>query len=431
MKIEEFLINDQLAYIKAERYLNNGSPSGFSDKHTTSEKTSPRSTITSFGLPLIRITEDIKCENIGSNIESYLKSMCIFVHPDILYEGLFENIEYNMDKEIYVSPTASGRTVLCLDQNFFIKLSYPRYLGRMIRHMQAEKVQSACDVTKLLMEAVDNKKTSETFSFFREDSGRVLYIPNNKIRLNLNVPLNNEMKYEYGNLFRENKPYPYINEKEFLIPFFSLFGNEYDPFSQSINNQDDPPLLIQLFKKQSKRIDLFLLEDILFPLYRTYFEALLYAGIELEAHAQNMLLSVDPNFKVKRIVCRDLESAGKDIPLINTLGIKHNSFGKYKTNNLEITSVDYKYNKYYVTHSFMFDFKLGEYVVTPLIQLAKDYFDVDTNQLCISIKEFNQKYISLLPTNFFPSDWCTYDNINWEKEGKKRVYNWHAKPKYR
>lgn len=426
MNIEEFRIDNISTYIKAERYINNGSPSGFSEINTTSPETSPKSIYKSFNLFLIHINDDLEYKTIGDAMR-YLSPNSIYVHPDIIDYGLFKNINYS-SQTIPVYPTASGRTVLCLNRNnFFIKLAYPKCLGRIVRHMTLEKVQSAYDVTQLLKNAVDKNGKKISFGFFREDSGQIIYIPSQKLGSNILLPLNHKNCYEYGNIFREFRPYPYIKKREFYIPFFSLFGNDNSP-----DNKDKHiPLLIQLFHKQSKKIEDFVLEDIIFPLCRAYFESLLYAGVELEAHAQNMLVAIDENFKINRIICRDLESAGKDIPLMTSLGIEHMPFGKYKTNDLDPGNKTYKYDKYFINHSFMFDFKLGEYIVTPILRLIHDYYNVDSGKMSNAIKDYNKHFISLLPDNFFPSDWCYYDNINWEQEGRQREYKWNPSPKYR
>jgi hypothetical protein len=47
------------------------------------------------------------------------------------------------------------------------------------------------------------------------------------------------------------------------------------------------------------------------------------------------------------------------------------------------------------------------------------------------IKSFNKQFLDLLPQDFFPKDWCRYDNINWDLEKRKREYLWLNNPKYR
>lgn len=434
MKIEEIINSPIYGYLKLERYVNDGSPSGFSI-NTTKNDTSPKSKNHFFTLKVIKFKEKLEYVDVGNKNLVYQPNTMI-IHPDMLENKILKKFDYDVIDEINVAPTASGRTVLCLENNHFIKLAYLDYLGRIIRHMQLDKIQSACEVTSQLIKVAKNPNTNKKFSFLREDAGRVVRIPLNGVEVceKDKIPqtcLNNNT-YEWGILFREFKPYPYIDEIEYLIPFFSLFSKEYLPEKNEINVNHEL-IIIQLFKKQTKNIYDFLLEDILFPLFNTYFDALIYGGIELEAHAQNMLISIGNDYKVKRIVCRDLESAGRDIDLMKHFNIQYNSSViDYKYNYRKPKNENQKYDKYTITHSFMFDFKLGEYIVTPLLNAVKQvYNDLDIELIRMRIKRFNAKFIEKLPNDFFPSDWCTYDSINFEKTNTERVYIWHDNPKYR
>lgn len=434
MELKEFIKNPLDAYLKAERYINEGSPSGFSEIHTTQGETSPKSACKSFKLPLLNF-DGLRVENIGVPKDNFGGNI-LPVHPDMMNHTIFANLHLRQSDTIDAVPTASGRTVFDYKNYQFIKLAYLDYLGRIVRHMESLKIISAYEVTQQLMNVFNSGRVNSKFSFLREDFGKVAYIP-----LELFDIKNIEKmpsccldrgNYEYGVLFRELRPYPYIEEDEFLIPFFSLFSREFAPGTLEIAELH-VPFIIQLFRAQEKSIEKFILEDVLFPLYHTYFDALLLGGIELEAHAQNMLISIDKNLKIKRIVCRDLESAGRDIDLMAYLGIKYTTKVKdYKFNTRKPKDADAKYDKYTTTHSFMFDFKLGEYIVTPLlntINMSVQSFDLLYIQK--QLKAFNEQFISILPHDFFPPDWCSYAAINYERTGQARKYDWHKYPKYR
>ena len=438
MRIEEFTTNTLEAFIKAERYMNDGSPSGFSDINTTSIQTCPRSSLKSFSIHQIMFEQEVLIKDIGLAKKAQYGENTMFVHPDMISHKFLSGLNYNECDNIVVAPTASGRTVIALtDEPFFIKMAYPLCLGRLTRHMGFDKITSACEVTKHLIRAVETGKTNERFAFLREDYGRVAYFPlsPNNVLESDRVPDSNVQNglYEWGVLFREFRPFPYIEKKECLIPFFALFGQEYDPIIKGKKAEQDEPLIIQLFKKQSNcNLEEFLLEKVLFPLFDTYFDALLFAGIELEAHAQNMLISIDCNHQISRIVCRDLESAGRDATLMDYIGLQYDKKTAYKYNVLSPKKEDQKYPKWQINHSFMFDFKLGEYIVSPLLARCKKYLtDTTTDKICKQIKQYNKKYIDKLPDNFFPPDWCDYANQNFEQDGGTREYIWHEIPKYR
>lgn len=427
--VDEYIKGYPYSLAYAERYLNDGSDSGFS-KNSTLRKTSPKYGKQSFYLKNVKYSADIEQHDFGK-IRDYLKDNTICVHPDICKPVETVDVSNGM----LVSPTASGRTLICIEPNdfFFIKVAYTRCLGRLTRHMGTDKIKSAVEVTNLLKDASAKGKLNEKFAFLCEDNGRVVILKNNNMFIkNIDILNSTEKTYEYGVIIREGRAYPYIDKKEYLIPFFSLFSNEYYPGTNIRVSDRHEMLLIQLYKKQTKNLMDFLLEDIIFPLYHTYFDALIYAGVELEAHSQNMLLSIDENGHILRIVCRDLESAGRDIPLMEYFNISNSEGVSYKRNVILPKDEKQKYAKYYITHSFMFDFKLGEYLVTKLLNLVSNYdssFSVDLAQS--RIKQFNKKFIEKLPTDFFPPDWCDYEKINFEKEKRERVYQWHENPKYR
>lgn len=430
MLLDEFIHAPLSAYIKAERYVNEGSPSG-NTKNTTSERTQPRSRYPSFDLVQVRFADGVVLEDLGRPDASLYARGSMFIHPDMLELTHLPHTSYSVEGLVPVAPTASGRTVLTLDGQRFIKLAYLGYLGRLVRHIRRDMVVSACEVTRQLMGALHSGRCNPAFSILREDGGRIASIPRDMLSESIEVPINDAGFYEWGVLFRDARPYPYSEEREAMIPFFALVSKEYSPVLSSVLPDQDKPLLIQLFERQERPMQAFLLESILYPLFSTYFDALLYGGVELEAHAQNMLLTIDQGGAVRRIVCRDLESAGRDAPLMEWLGIENAGQSAYKCNYIAPCEPGQKYPKYHINHSFMFDFKLGEYLVTPLIDVAHEYHRFDRDALVRRIKEFNAQFIERLPDGFFPPDWCWYENINWDKEGRTREYIWQDGPKYR
>lgn len=417
MLLKEFIENPIDAYLKCERFINNGSPS--KNNNTTSESTAPKSAVENFKISLVSFNHSVKTEDIGEKIE-HIPSNAIYIHPDFLNEVVLLAKQAKVLKNIVVAPTSSGRTVLTQNTNptMFLKLAYPKCLGRLTRHMGRDKILSACEVTNRLVCAIDNNEMNGKFALLKENKGRIAYIPDSK-----NI-------YEWGMIIRESRPYPYVDDEEYIMPFFSLFASEYIPGGNS-TNLEHIYFIRQFYDAQKKDANSFMLEDLIFPLFDCYFDALLKAGIELEAHAQNMLFSFDKDFKIRRIICRDLESAGRDITLMRRLGIPCNTENQYKCNQLLPKDPFQKYEKWYITHSFMFDFKLGEYIITPLIECAKKCIPgINEKKLIRQIKNHNKYYISKLP-DFFPPDWCYYSSENFEETGNVKTYIWEDNPKYR
>lgn len=392
-------------YLYMERYINDGSPSGFSYKYSTSAETSPLSKSKSFSLVSLEIPTSITIKDYGIK-PSFLK--CDFlIHPDFIEDILFSKCKIVEKEALLVSPTSSARTIKIIKDNYgFIKLNYKGLIGRVDRQLAKKHALSAIEVSEIIEEALRKRKLPNKFLFYKETFARVIELPNG------------EETYEWGMLYREEMPFPYDNKVSYIIPAFSLF-------SEDINNKNHKTLLTQIIEMQKKDVEEFLFEDLICPIYENYFELLINCGLQLEAHAQNTLIGIDKNFKITGIIFKDAESIDKDVSLMKELNI----------DNI-IKSLDYKclrrtdYN-YQIMHSFMFDFKLGEYLISPIIEESYNNFNFNKKRLEEKIRFFNKKFISRLPEDFFPSNkWYFYEKVIHDRT-KKRPYKFKENPKYR
>lgn len=407
MLLETINVDPRKAYVHMERYVNNGSPSGFSEKYTTSLQTRATGPNEHFYLCSIEVPSEITIHNFGSQ-PRFFENWEMLVHPDMIDEPLFSKC-LNVNKQAaMVAPTASSRTVIMLDtEGWFLKLNYKGLIGRFERQIGRKQALSAIEVSRVISRAIENKTLPKSFYFMREVFSRVLSLPDDA------------SFYEWGIVLREPGPFPANDQIEVLIPAFSLF-------SEDARSPSDPPILVQLIQNQTKRAADFLFEDVISPIYEAYFGLLLRCGLQLEGHAQNCLFAVDKDFKMLGFVAKDSESIDKDLSLINELKLE-----------IEFDSLDWKclsedqYN-YQIMHSFMFDFKLGEYLITPIIKSAAQHFSLDKRKLISRIRSFNDVFIRDLPSDFFPPDgkWYSYANIVHDRT-KKRPYLAKANPKYR
>ena len=407
MKLELIFENFSEKYIYLERYVNNGSPSGFSF-NTTSEYTAPLGTNEFYYLSVIEFDDTIEVKTIGDNNLYPLSEKAIICHPDNVKMDFLKNISEHWREtgKIKVSPTASGRTVKCIGENeFFIKLDYHGLIGRITRNLDSKKLYSACEVSEELINAINNNKMNNKFFLFKENCGKVAYIP-----------LGDGQFYELGFVYREHTPYPYNNKIKAYLPFFSLFGT--DRFAL-----DDLPIIVQLYNKSSQDPNEFL-QNILTDVINCYFDSLENCGMCLEAHAQNMLIGIDENFNIQGIIARDMESVDKDLPLREYLNLDNN-FKSYPYKCLKLT--DYNYQ---IMHSFMFDFKLGIYLIDPLIDTFNKYIPINVEQIIYRLKEVSKSRIKNLPNNYFPNYWYNYDNKIFDRS-KPRPYIAHDNPRYR
>lgn len=393
-------------FLHMERFVNIGSPSGFTDLYTTSPKTCPRGDCESFHLCSIEVPDSVIIKEYGDQ-PAFCAEWQMLVHPDQISDKVF-NICTKIDHHaVEVAPTASARTVKMLDSNgWFLKLCYRGLIGRIDRQLSATHALSATEVSRAIAAAIDDRCLPKTFGILREVYGRVLVLSEGF------------SDYEWGLVARESTPYGLGESATILIPAFSLF-------SKDAKNPEDPTILIQLIESQDKNPEDFLFEDIIFPLYNSYFALLLHIGLQLEAHAQNILYALNGRKKLIGIVARDAESIDKDFSLMDEMGLK-NPFSNIAYKRL--LREDYNYH---IMHSFMFDFKMGEYLTKPIIRHAGERYAFDQGLLEQRIKHHNAEFIRELPQDFFPEKWYSYENIVHDRTSRSRPYIAHESPRYR
>jgi len=406
MNLSNLQLNET-SFLHLERYVNNGSPSGFTSKYATSAQTSPFGPCENFHLCAMEFPESIEVLNFGKE-PKFFEKWQMLVHPDMIDDPLFAvctNIERN---SALVAPTASGRTVKMLEgDGWFLKLCYKGLIGRIDRQLGTDHACSAIEVSDTIEAAIKAGSLPKTFGIFRESFGRVIKLPDN------------DSTYDWGIVLREPLPFPATPDARALVPGFALFAEDRKHPGQKT-------ILTQLISAQSKPVSDFLFEDLIAPVFDAYFSLLLQCGLQLEAQAQNILFMLDSNLRIASVVARDAESVDKDFSLMDELGIAH-----------DFTSREYKslyrdqYN-YQIMHSFMFDFKLGEYLIKPIISNAAENFSFDQNALEERIRSHNRDYIKKLPPDFFPADgqWYSYANEVHDRT-KARPYIATPNPKYR
>lgn len=406
MILTDALSDTSASYIHMERYVNKGSPSGFTDEHNTSPETRAKGTNAEFFLCGVRFPDYVEHVDFGTK-PIFFDAWDMWVHPDLIDDELFQ-LCVEVERQLTpVSPTSSSRTVRLNNNNWFAKLNYKGMIGRIDRQLAYDHAESAITITNRIEQAIKSSKLSQKFRFWREVFGRVYKIPFK------------DSFYEWGIVFREPDPFPLDKEIALIVPAFSLFSTDD-------KNPSHSSILLQLVERQHKLVEDFLFEDIIAPLCTAYFETLLICGLQLEAHAQNICLGLNKELSIEAIIAKDAESIDKDLSLIEDLGLEPISYsGTFKC----LTRNQYNYQ---IMHSFMFDFKMGEYLITPLIQHASELFSINRRGLEERIRDLNRSYIRQLPTDFFPSDgkWYSYENIVHDRT-KMRPYIANESPLYR
>jgi len=402
----DFITDKTKALQYAERYVNNGSLRGSSHKNTTSINTSPFGDTPSFFLNYCTASPEFFKE--FGNIPDWAMrgNNWIFIHPDMTSRNDLNNSVYKTGTftKYSVVPTSSGRTVQFLgsEHSDYIKLHYDSILARDNRSLPFDIAVAGPEICKILQAGITNGVLPEEFSMFPEIGARAMKSLSGK---------------EWGMIWRSSKiAGQRSNQIKILIPLFSLFSNDK-------KSPDTPSLLFQLLSEVAKDPHTFVLDKILIPIIKIYFSALSQVGIQLELHAQNALLGLSDSFDPVGIVIRDLSDAGKDLSLIKEIGADSDFFSStYKCINRFQTD-------YQMIHSYMFDFRIGEYILEPIIKEASDHGFVDREKIISDIKNLVKQELTKLPEYIFPKDgsWYTYNH----QFDAIQPYTQHPFPRFR
>lgn len=407
MKIGDLHKNNASAYL--ERYVNNGSPSGYSIKCSTSENTSPFKG-SEYINPYICISNKLNFIEFGTIPDIGLtcsdSENWILVHPDMSTHLLFRNKELILKQaqSIKLIPTASARTLQLIDSDFqgYFKLHYDGTIGRLDRKLHYNVAISGVEISRIIESLIDNNKLDKRLTLLPEIGARVLRLKDQ----------------DWGMVWRCKKPYGDCTKIKYIIPVFALF-------SKDRNSPKDNTLLEQIITEKFYDPTTYIVDYLINPIIECYFSLLKNAGIQGEWHAQNLLIGFDDDFYPQKIITRDLESMDKDITLIKTFNLPF----QFQSNPYKC--IDNSKEDYQKKHSFMFDFKLGEYVIQPLINFLQSVYFISSDTLIPSIKECSEKQIRELPKDFFPKQWYGYKNVEINRATEKRPYLIFDNPKFR
>ena len=405
MKLSDLHYNS----VYLERYVNNGSPSGFSIKCSTSEKTNPFKGADYIN-PYICIAD--KSFFIDFGVIPNIDCTCpdneswVLVHPDMSSHPLFSNNNLQLKKaeKIKLVPTASARTLLLIESDYhgYFKLHYDGTIGRLERKLQYNEAISGFEISKIFESLIDGGELDNRLTLLPETGARVLKIDDK----------------EWGMVWRDEKPYGECSEVKYIIPLFSLF-------SKDRHNPQDNTLLEQIITERCYDPTTYVIDYLINPIIECYFSLLTKAGIQGEWHAQNLLVGFDEHFYPQKIIARDLESMDKDLTLIEWLKLP------FQFQSQPFKCIDRSREDYQKKHSFMFDFKLGEYVIQPLLNFLQSTYFISTDTLIPSIKDCSENQIKQLPDNFFPKQWYGYKNVGIDRTSDKRPYIVFDNPKFR
>lgn len=415
MLLSELVRHPDTALRYLERYVNDGSPSGFSTIHTTSLRTSPFETTPWFSPYILRAPPeryrqyghipDLKAEHEEPT------TGWLMVHPDMAeHPALRGDVTLHRSSNLKATPTASGRTIQLIGpkHNDYVKLHYDGILGRVHRGLPFYKAVAGPELSTRIQSAVDAGVLGERVTLLREVGAR-----------SAGLGVDGE-RSEWSMVWREGHPYGAIADQiAHLVPAFSLFSLD----RLAVHHQ---PLLKQIIDSLGVHPEHYVFDVLIAPILEAYFAMIERLGLQPEWNAQNLLLGFDPSFSRTALVMRDLESIDKDLTLMRRLGIDHDFLcGPYKC----IEESQYNYS---IKHSFMYDFKLGESILAPLLAVLEAHYRVPLHRAQQGVRDLSEGPIARLGRDFFPRGrWFSFAPVLVDQSRPERPYVEHSDPKFR
>lgn len=232
-----------------------------------------------------------------------------FIHPvmvsDYIEKGMMNVLRFH--GSFSVSPTSSTRSLLTRDRdkNFMIKVNLERRLGENVRKLKRNQIEHS----NKIMQELGKAELPDGFGYFPETIGLSYSICNDR---------EDNKDYQAGMLVREFATRPVVDDKRFVIPFFSLF-------SLDKNNKEHDPLLAQIVEHVAGNLGVseyeVFVNQILNPLITTWAYFIINRGINPDIHAQNALLEIDENGNPTRILYRDFQEFFVDLERRESLGL--------------------------------------------------------------------------------------------------------------
>ena len=366
-------------WIDLEKYWNTGSPSGYGID--LADPYNPKSCPGYFLVPVYEVPWD-KATRIGDYPNGFPSPTrpdveYIPVHPLALDEK-FSELEPTF--HLKCTATSSGRTLALLQNNSvcsFLKLHFPGCLGRFNRDIPLYSWVASLSISAELQSTGNN--IPDNTAFLIESGG--VYI---------------ESDFNFGSIFRASDPFP--KRKYFrILPAFSLImaGPERD---YSIE-------LLRTIFSQNIKLEQFV-ELALKPIIDSYFWLSLKRGLIPECNAQNVLFCLDslPIEKAWTVVFRDFADFFVDFEMRKENNL-HNNFARYK--NIGGWAIE---KDLYERRSFAFDYKLSQYLLRPLIEVASRAYGWKETELQKNVKSIVENIIPI--KDYFSSDkyWFKYPN---------------------
>ncbi|MDP2668499.1 MAG: IucA/IucC family protein [bacterium] len=296
MKIEG--VKSLNGFISLERYVNNPKYSETAQYSEVDKIYHPRFGEDCFDMPFYVMDEKdvgVVYANASAGAKNLLYDRAgkirFFIHP-AMKEELVPYFKGFPSGSISVAPSSSTRTLI-LKGRFcgnMVKTHLNKRISRFFRRLKRDSILHSLAISNELEKIILDPKHPKALGFLPESVG---------------VFTDKDFGGGgFGYIIRESAARPYF-EKRYLIPFFALYSSD-------TKNLEDPPLLLELVRRNKSNVFDFIMNFIIDPLIECWVFIYLNYGLCMESHAQNTLLEVDDNFKPTRIIHRDFQSTPVD-----------------------------------------------------------------------------------------------------------------------
>ena len=182
MDARELFRDPESAYIYLERHVNDGSPTGWTRKRSTSDATNPFLGADRF--PLLQFAvSDVENTVLGTTNPLFADPIN-YAHPDSRRSPVLRTSGRTVaDSPLAVSPTSGGRTMRIRDGSAskslgYLKLTYDvSRLGRVDRQLTLKHCQSSLEVAAALKTSSDAGRLPRILGIMLEESAKVTMLP--------------------------------------------------------------------------------------------------------------------------------------------------------------------------------------------------------------------------------------------------------------
>jgi len=349
-----------------ERWVNDGSPSGYGVENQMSCNTTPFGNEPFFNPFAVEDSTLLQQQLIVSKVRTCSEPPFGFlIHPDMREKWDRYGLDLRLRRDVALVPTSSGRTARvsgCSGLNY-VKFDYDATLGRVNRAINKEKGIASVEMSDELICLLRSMPFSNVVVF--PEYSVVLSRPKGCHRAY------SGLLYRDGAFVGHPKSRASKTCKQ-LIPLFSFWSldrktGRNDIVSDWIFGGDTDKMALALEFSAKELLDF-------------YFTALLHAGLQIEYNAQNILVGVDDKSHPACICLRDFSSTEKDLTIRSRLQLP-TDFDSLPYKKLEAGTDEYK-----IRHSFAFDFKLSHYVIAPIVELLNRLSAGRGDELISSLK---------------------------------------------